>query len=52
MRDGDFGDDSGFTDVQMLMEFRCADHEANSYLLVLCNWSPMLIKQNTECPCN
>jgi len=22
MRDGDFGDDSGFTDVQMLMELR------------------------------
>jgi len=26
MRDGDFGDDNRFTDVQMLMEFRCADH--------------------------
>jgi len=26
MVDGDFGDDSGFTDVQLLMEFRCADH--------------------------
>ena len=26
MRDGDFGDDSRFTDVQMLTEFRCADH--------------------------
>jgi len=25
MKDGDFGDDSRFTDVQMLMEFRCAD---------------------------
>jgi len=24
--DGDFGDDSGFIDVQMLMKFRCADH--------------------------
>jgi len=26
MKDGDYGDDSRFTDVQMLKEFRCADH--------------------------
>jgi len=25
MRNGDFGNDNGFTDVQMLMEFRYAD---------------------------
>ena len=25
--------------------------EANSYLVALCNWSPMS-KQITECPCN
>jgi len=37
MRDGDSGDDSRFTDVQIM-------DEANSPLVVLFNWSPMSIK--------
>ena len=46
MRNGDFGDDNGFTDVQMLMEVVQIMDEANPSLVVVYNWSPMSIKTN------